>query len=110
MAGISDTNTIDLVAEDAAGDVLVVMVEDRPWGADPDQEVQLREKVNLYADFIGNGSLVRQFPEAAGKQVSVRLDCVEEPAGQIATLIKYTALQLEQLGIGFVLNVRELGS
>lgn len=35
MAGIADTDTIDVVAQDAEGQYVIAMVEDRPWGTDP---------------------------------------------------------------------------
>jgi hypothetical protein len=56
MTGIAGTNTIDLVARDADGTYLLVMIEDRPWGADGAQEGQLREKINAYAAYVLNGS------------------------------------------------------
>jgi len=55
MAGIADTYTIDLVAQDADGTYLLVMVEDRPWGTHPDQSAQLQEKLNTYASYVLDG-------------------------------------------------------
>ncbi|MGH3878767.1 MAG: DUF6572 domain-containing protein [Actinophytocola sp.] len=106
MSGIADATTIDLVAQDAAGEYMVVMVEDRPWDAGPVQQLQLRDKINLYADFINSGDLVREYPETAGKPVRIHLDCVEEPTGDIATVVEYAAGQLRELGIDFTVNVR----
>jgi len=97
MSGLSDATTIDLAAEDAQGEIMVVMVEDRPWTADPVQEAQLREKINLYADFICGGGLVDKFPEAAGKPVRIELSCVQEPIGAVSTLAQYVAGQLHEL-------------
>jgi hypothetical protein len=106
MPGLSDSHTVDVVAEDAAGEVMVVMVEDRPWSGGRPQELELREKVNLYTEFITGGDLVRRFPNAAGRPVRIHLDCVEEPTGTIATVIAYAKEQLAKLGIGFTINVR----
>jgi len=107
MSGIADATTIDLVAQDAAGEYMVVMVEDRPWGANRVQQLQLRDKINLYADFINSGDLAREYPETAGKPVRIHLDCVEEPTADIATVIEYVTGQLRELGIGFTVNVRD---
>jgi len=107
MSGIADATTIDLVAQDAAGEYMVVMVEDRPWGTDRVQQLQLRDKINLYADFINNGDLVREYPETAGKPVRIHLDCVEEPTGDIVKVVEYATGQLRELGIGFTVNVRD---
>lgn len=106
MAGIADTNTIDLVAQDADGTYLLVMIEDRPWGADPDQPTQLQEKINTYAGFIFDGSLARQYPETDGQPVRIRLDCTQAPDGHIAHITDHAATQLAGHGIGFQVNPR----
>jgi hypothetical protein len=106
MPGLSDSQTVDVVAEDATGEVMVVMVEDRPWSGGRPQELELREKINAYTEFISSGDLVRRFPNAAGRSVRIQLDCVEEPSGTIATVIEYAKEQLAKLAIGFTVHVR----
>ena len=106
MSGIGDHSTIDVVAADADGTCLLVMVEDRPWNADPAQESQLRNKINTYAGYVTGADLVDAYPEAAGKPVRIQLHCVQEPRGRIATVVQHAANELHKLGIGFVVNVR----
>jgi uncharacterized protein DUF6572 len=110
MAGVADTETIDLVAQDAAGQVLVVMVETRRWGADSAQPAQLRAKLNAYAGFITDGSLLRRYPETAGRTVLIQLDCPEPPAGEFAVVIDHATGKLSQLGVGFRVNIRSPAS
>ena len=104
MAGIANTQTIDLVAQDADGTYLLVMVEDRRWGADASQDSQLREKINTYAGYVLDGSLARQYPETAGGQVRIRLDCAEAPSGHFAHITAHAARQLSAHGIDFQVN------
>ena len=104
MAGIVDTNTIDLVAQDVDDTYLLVMVENRPWGADPDQAAQLRDKINTYAGYIFDGSLAKQYPETGGKPVRIRLDCTEAPTGHFAHIAKHAANQLAARDIDFQVN------
>lgn len=106
MPGIEDTDVIDLVAQDADGVYLVVMVETRPWGSDPDQPMQLREKINSAAGYVLNGQLVEQFPDAAGQPTRIQLDCVEPPTPEIAQLTEWAAAQLAPMGVDFRVNVR----
>lgn len=101
MAGVADTNTIDLVAQDPDGTYLLVIIEDRPWGAADEQEGQLREKINTYAGYVLDGSLARTYPETAGGPVRIRLDCLEEPRGHFAHIADHAAAQLAAHGIGF---------
>jgi hypothetical protein len=108
MAGLAETNVVDLVAQDAEGTVLVVMVETRPWGADPDQAPQLRAKINAYAGFILDGALARNYPETAGKRVDIQLACPEAPVGEIAAITEHGAAQLQKFEIGFRLAVKQL--
>jgi len=105
MAGIAQTNVVDIVARDASGRFLVIMVEDRVWGAEDAQAAQLKEKMNTYATFIMDGSLARRYPETAGQPVDIQLNCPETPTGEFATILGHTATQLQKLGIGFRVNV-----
>lgn len=106
MAGIADTSTIDVVVQDGDGHYLLVMVEDRPWGADPAQPVQLRDKINAYTGFVVDGELSRHYPETIDQSVYIQLDCVQHPSADIATILDHARGQLGKLGIGFRVNVR----
>lgn len=106
MSGLHDADTIDVVAQDADGHYALIMVEERPWDADPAQSLQLRDKVNAYAGYILDGSLARAYPETADQPVRIQLDCVQEPSGEILTIIEHTREQLERFSIGWRLNVR----
>lgn len=106
MAGVADTETIDVVALDATGQVLVVMVETRGWGTDRAQPAQLRAKINAYAGFVTDGALRRLYPKTAGRKVLVQLDCAQPPVGEIAEIVDHATAQLSRLGVGFRVNVR----
>jgi len=104
MSGIADTNILDVVAQDADGTYMLVMIEDRPWDTDPIQAEQLQEKINTYANYILDGSFTRQYPETEGRPVRIRLDCTESPTGHFAHVIDHATDQLDALGIDFVVN------
>lgn len=106
MAGVEDADVIDLVAQDAQGEYMVVMIETRPWGADPHQAEQLKEKINAYAGYVLSGDFVRQYPEAADEKVRIQLDCLQSPSGEIATVADWADRELQERGIRFVVNAR----
>lgn len=106
MAGIADIDMIDLVGQNADGRFLIIMVETRRWGEDPNQGTQLRQKINAYAGFITDGSLARHYPETTGQPVDIQLDCVEAPSGEFVTITDHATAHLLKLGIGFRINVR----
>jgi hypothetical protein len=86
MPGIQDDRVIDLVAQDADGRYFLAMVENRPWGQEPDQPTQLRAKINAYAQAIVDGKVVSLHPETAGKRLEVRLYCVQLPTDEISVI------------------------
>lgn len=106
MSGIADTDVLDVVAEDADGACLLVMVETRPWGSDPDQLRQLREKINTYAGAVLDGTVAGRFPQTARGQVRIQLDCVEPPRDEFSLVVDHAADQLRELGVDFRTNVR----
>ena len=101
MAGIQDSNVIDLVGEEASGRILVIMVETRGWGTDASQPSELREKINAYAGFIMDGTLARLHPVTVGKEIAIQLNCVDPPNGEISAIIDHAVPQLRRLGIRF---------
>lgn len=52
-----------------------------------------------------HGELARQYPETTGQPVRIQLDCVEPPRDEIAQITEHTAKQLDQINIGFRVNV-----
>lgn len=81
--GVHNPRVVDLVTEDeATGEVVLVMLEERPWGADPEQLRQVEEKFNAYFVYVAGGHLAKQYPDYAGRPVRFQLDCAENPRGQ----------------------------
>jgi hypothetical protein len=105
MAGMQNSNVVDLVGQAADGTYVVIMVEERPWGADPAQARQLRDKIEAYAGFILDGGLARRYPEVAGRPVRIQLDCPERPDREISRITDHAAVRLDRQGIGFSVRV-----
>jgi hypothetical protein len=106
MAGIEDPSCVDVVAVDTAGEYMVVMVENRPWGSDPHQLDQLKAKINACASFVLDGGLASAYPEAATGVVRVQLDCATEPTGDVNAILDRATDELAKNSIGFTINVR----
>ena len=106
MAGIADTNHVDMIVQETDGSVTLVMTETREWGSDPLQAEQLKQKVNRYTGYVVEGGLVADFPNLAGAAVSIRLDCVSTPSGEFARIVEVTTEGLARLGVEFVVTVR----
>ncbi len=78
--GVHNPRVVDLVTEDeATGEVVLVMLEERPWDSHPDQLRQLEAKFNAYLEYALGGHLAQQYPHYAGRRLRFQLDCAENP-------------------------------
>jgi hypothetical protein len=81
--GVFNPRVVDLIEDDPARDeVVLVMLEERPWGSDPEQLRQLEAKFNAYLSYVLGGYLVKQYPQYAERGVRFQLDCVENPRAE----------------------------
>ena len=81
--GVFNPRVVDLVTLDEASDeVVLVMLEQRPWGSDPQQLRQVEAKFNSYLSYVLGGHLVQQYPIYAERGVRFQLDCVENPRAE----------------------------
>jgi len=71
---------VDLISHDRERDeIVLLMLEQRVWGAADGQLRQLEEKFNRYLSFVLDGFLAQQFPQYKGLPVCFRLDCALAP-------------------------------
>jgi len=73
--GVRNPKVIDLIAWDPIKDeVVLTMIEDRPWGESEEQLDQLESKFNNYADYILDGWMYSQYPQYQGKKCRIRVE------------------------------------
>lgn len=108
--GIQNPHVVDLVTEDAAADeVVLVMLEERPWSDGPEQLRQLESKFNSYLEYVLGGHLAQQYPQYEGRRVRFQLECAENPRpadGAFFTAVENFAASE---GIRWVVQVRGPG-
>jgi hypothetical protein len=101
--GVQNPRIVDLVTTDAErGEVVLKMLEGRPWGLDPAQMGQLEDKLNSYFVYVLDGHLAKQYPEYEGMPVRIQLECVEPPREEdragfvnVATIAELEGLRFE---------------
>ncbi len=87
--GVFNVHVVDLISYDRERDeVVLLMLEERAWEADPEQLRQLEAKFNSYLAYVLDGHLVQQYPDYAGKDVCFRLECAESPAGEAEHMLR----------------------
>lgn len=108
MAGMDESEVIDLVAQEEDGAALLVIVEARPWSSPLEQGEQLKAKLNTYAQFILDGGLVSHYPEFDGRPATIRLECAMEPPSAIQDILRVAGDRLAeyQLQVTHVVNPR----
>jgi hypothetical protein len=78
--GVHNPHVVDLITDDReTGEVVLVMLERRPWGTDPEQLRQLEAKFNSYLEYVLGGHLVKQYPQYAEMPVRFQIDCADNP-------------------------------
>lgn len=78
--GVENAKIVDLITVDpGSGEVVLAILEGRPWTGDEEQLRQLEDKLNAYFGYVLDGFLVRDYPDYEGRPVAIRLDCVAEP-------------------------------
>jgi len=103
--GVFNPRVVDLITlDEAADEVVLVMLEERPWGSEPEQLRQLEAKFNAYLSYVLGGYLVQQYPDYADRGVRFQLDCVENPRSADAAF--FTAMSNFAAGEGIRMVVR----
>jgi hypothetical protein len=106
--GVHNPKVVDLISRDSdTGEVVLTMLEARPWGSAPDQIKQVEDKFNSYLGYVAAGYLEREYPQYAGCPVVFRLDCAEAPGERerafLAAVTEFAAGE----NIRFVVRVPE---
>jgi len=78
--GVSNPQVVDLISpDDSTGEVVLRMLEERPWEGGEEQLREVEAKFNAYLEYVLGGHMVRQYPEYAERPVRFQLDCRENP-------------------------------
>jgi hypothetical protein len=71
---------VDTIGRDKdTGEYKLLLTEYRPWNSAPGQLKQLVVKAANYIQFVKNGELTKQVPEAQGAPVSIVIGYYDDP-------------------------------
>ena len=105
--GVHNPRVIDLITPDpSSGEVVLVMLEERPWQSDPQQLRQLEAKFNAYLEYALGGHLAVQYPEYAERPVRFQLECAANPRPADAAFFTAMSNFAAAENIRFVVAVR----
>lgn len=104
--GVEHAGVIDFLGFDSgAAEVVLVMVERRPWLNVDEQLFQLQEKLNAYLSFALDGEMVEAYPQFVGKPLKIRLECAEPPVEGALNFLQHVYEQSSLQGITFEVEV-----
>ncbi len=87
------------------GEIVLIMVEPRPWDGSEQRLFQLQEKVNAYLSFALDGELADTFPHLVGKPVRLQLDCALPPDSMTGHFITAVREHIALLDMKFAVRI-----
>ena len=82
-------NEVDVVSLSPNGkDVVLSLVETRPWDGDGKNLLDMQEKLKNYLNYVESGQLYKQYPEAKGRKVRFRLHAEHPPDAKTEQFIR----------------------
>lgn len=103
--GVANPRIVDLIAHDTqAGEVVLSMIEWRPWPAGPGHYEALDEKLSNYFVYAIDGFLGRQYPRYAGLPVRIQLDSVHELSREALAILEEASRAGEEHGLRIALR------
>lgn len=106
VRGVEHAHVIDLIADDAkTGEVVLIMLEERPWDGSEQRLFQLQEKINAYLSFALDGEMAEAYPQFDGRKIRLQLDCVGMPGSDVVGFLGAVREQIGFQGINFEVRV-----
>jgi hypothetical protein len=102
--GIENPDVIDFITQAATGEMVLIMLETRPWDGSVERLYELQNKLNTYVSFVTSGELAERVPQARRQSVRIQLDTLERPDASISDRFDDIESKLGDLGIRFAVN------
>lgn len=104
--GVENPRIVDLIAPDRrSGEVVLSLLEGRPWGGGRAQLEQHDEKLDAYFVYVLDGHLARDYPQYKGMPARIELVCVEEPGEAERPFLAGVSRVAAENGLRFVVRI-----
>lgn len=105
--GLGAPGIVDAVAyEEKSAIYRLVLVVDAPWDHSTAQLKALQEKLNAYIGFALDGAMAEAYAGSEGKDVAIRVQCVDAPSGRTAATLAKMEQAIRDLGLGLEIAPR----
>ena len=103
--GAHNPFVIDLISMVGDNQVELLILEARPWN---DANVNtLEEKINNYLDYVLDGHLIAQYPQAKDRSIALKVKCKEEPHGNTEKLFQALEGYFAQIGWKLIIDIEK---
>lgn len=103
--GVQNPWVIDAM-ETSGERVVLKMFESRAWSEEFERMFELQEKFNAYMAFILDGEMLAEFPDLAGRQVGVVLECKDYPSAGVVDFLQKVREQMLLMDVDLQVDVR----
>jgi hypothetical protein len=76
---VDDPGVVDIVSIEPSGGVVLTISDHLDWRDSASHQRVLQEKINRYLAFVESGEILDGYPEAEGREVTIRIVTKHEP-------------------------------
>ena len=98
---IENSNVIDFISLDPAGNAVLTISDHLEWNADNEHLLLLQEKLNAYLSSIEGGDLYKKYPKAKGRKIIISLANKYSPDEEGQIFLSKVKTLLESAGYAF---------
>ena len=98
---------IDSISLDKKGEVMLTISDHLEWDDNIEHLELLQKKINLYLEFIENGELLENYPDAKGRNVIINIIAKYLPDKVAESFLQRVKQMLELMGYKFNLQFLE---
>jgi hypothetical protein len=70
---VDNSKVIDSISLDKEGNVVLTISDHLPWDEKNEHLLILQDKINAYLEFIENGELIENYPDANGREILINI-------------------------------------
>lgn len=105
---VSDKDKIDSIGTDSGfGNVILTINDDLSWRNEYEHLNILQDKINSYLEFIDNGELYKNYPNAEGKRIEILINFENGITPKCQAYLNRVRNRLVILGINVVYNIED---
>ena len=105
---VSDKDKIDSIGTDSGfGNVILTINDDLSWSNEYEHLNILQDKINSYLEFVDNGELYKNYPNAEGKRVEILINFKNGITPKWQAYLNRVRNKLIFIGINVVYNIED---